>query len=54
VEPEETVVAKQQLNKHVPVAKNTHATITYGRGIIYAFYFVSNTVLSHIMGEMFS
>lgn len=38
MEPEETAIDRQRLDKHVSAAKDTHATIigTVGKGVFYA------------------
>jgi hypothetical protein len=41
VEPEETVVARQQLGKHMPAARNTNATTEELLNVVYSMWSVS-------------
>jgi hypothetical protein len=49
VEPEEMVVARQQLSKHVPMATNTHATT---EELLDAVFYVVHVIKYSICSEM--
>jgi hypothetical protein len=46
VEPEETDVARQRLNKHFPTETSTHATIKELLGTVFSMQFVSYQIIN--------